>query len=550
MRNQYNMNQTTLSIATEFIPEPEHVACYINDLVESMDYHVLYQTGRPREYDVRALMKLVLFAYLRGQNSCRLIERIARENLYARWLTHEQIPSYRTIARFIVSDEAERLIESSFESMHSFLVEHGLIDDCVFIDGTKILANANKYSFVWKKNIIRFDELNQAKAQTLIDEIKATEAAAWADSLSMDYDQLDVTVAQLEERVAQLNEEVETTKKISPNPAKQARRKAKSYLHKTEHMRNKRDEYDAAKDIFNGRNSFSKTDHDATFMRVKEDPMMNGQLKPAYKLQIATSHQFVLGYQLFPNPTDNRTLIPFLETLSTRRVLGNYIIADAGYGSESNYRFIADQLPDQTPLIPYGTMLKENSRKWRSDDRKVMNWDYHDKDDYYIDPKGVRFNFQKYVTRKDKYGFTRQLHHYLAESVDENQQPIADVLTKGGRVRAIDVNPEWEFFKAQQREKLSNKTEGKIYARRKIDVESVFGHLKAYLGFTRFTVRGNVPVKRQMGLMLMAMNLGKVAKRMNALLIQRQNKRTKIRNLRDFRVLVLVYRGYVTAPPK
>lgn len=216
MRNQYNMNQTTLSIATEFIPEPEHVACYINDLVESMDYHVLYQTGRPREYDVRALMKLVLFAYLRGQNSCQLIERIARENLYARWLTHEQIPSYRTIARFIVSDEAERLIESSFESMHSFLVEHGLIDDCVFIDGTKILANANKYSFVWKKNIIRFDELNQVKAQALIDEIKATEAAAWADALPMDYDQLDLTVAQLEERVAQLMKKLKRPKRSLP----------------------------------------------------------------------------------------------------------------------------------------------------------------------------------------------------------------------------------------------------------------------------------------------------------------------------------------------
>ena len=542
------MNQTTLNIATEFIPESDHEACYINDLVESMDYHVLYQTGRPREYDLRALMKLVLFAYLRGCTSCRLIERLARENLYARWLTQEQVPSYRTIARFIVSDEAERLIESSFETMHSFLIKHGLIDDCVFIDGTKILANANKYSFVWKKNIIRFDELNQAKAQALIDEIKATEAAAWADSLPVDYDQLDLIVANLEERVAQLNEAVEATKKVSPNPAKQARRKTKSHLRKAEHIRSKRNEYRAAQAVFNGRNSFSKTDHDATFMRVKEDPMMNGQLKPAYNLQIATSHQFVLGYQLFPNPTDTRTLIPFLKTLNTHRVLGRYISADAGYGSESNYRFIADQLPDQTPLIPYGTMLKENSRKWRSDDRKVMNWDYHATDDYYIDPKGVRFNFQKYVTRKDKYGFERQFHRYLAEAVDENQQPIPNALTNGGRKRYIDVNPEWEYFKAQQREKLASKTEGQIYARRKTDVESVFGHLKAYLHFTRFTVRGNDAVKRQMGLMLMAMNLGKVAKRMVASLIPKERIRTKIRNLRDFRSWSLFLRGYVTTP--
>jgi hypothetical protein len=160
-------------------------------------------------------------------------------------------------------------------------------------------------------------------------------------------------------------------------------------------------------------------------------------------------------------------------------------------------------------------------------------------DDYYIDPQGVRFNFQKYVARKDKTGFTRQFHRYLAEAIDENQQPIPAALTKGGRTRYIDVNPEWEFFKAQQRAKLTSKTEGKIYARRKIDVESVFGHLKAYLHFTRFTVRGNIPVKRQMVFMLMAMNLGKVAKQLSALSALNQIKRTKARNLRDFRVLVL-----------
>lgn len=143
--------------------------------------------------------------------------------------------------------------------------------------------------------------------------------------------------------------------------------------HKLDHCLRKRDQYATDRVIMGERNSYSKTDHDATFMRVKEDPMMNGQLKPAYNLQIATNNQFVLDYQLFPNPTDTRTLIPFIETLKSHQALGQFVVADAGYGFEPNYRYLADECSDQMALIPYGTMLKEASRKWRSDDRKVMN---------------------------------------------------------------------------------------------------------------------------------------------------------------------------------
>ena len=246
-------------------------------------------------------------------------------------------------------------------------------------------------------------------------------------------------------------------------------------------------------------------------MRVKEDPMMNGQLKPAYNLQIATNHQFILDYQLFPNPTDMRTLIPFLQTMQNHGRLGRYIVADAGYGSEANYRFIEDNLPDQVGLIPYGTMLKENSRKWKSDERKVMNWDYLDKDDFYVDLNGIRFNFEGYRKRTDQYGFTREFHRYRAESLDENQNRIEAAFTPKGYVRYIDVNPELEYHKAQTKTRLSEETGASIYAQRKIDVESVFGYLKAYLHFTKFTVRGNDKVKRQMGFALMAVNMGKLA---------------------------------------
>lgn len=337
-------------------------------------------------------MKLVLLAYSYGIVSCRKIERFARENIVAMWLTQEQRPTYRTIARFIVSKELTEMIQASFKDFHDYLQKAGLIDETSFIDSTKILANANKYSFVWKKRTIKYSDLNVVKARKLISEMRE-EVKVDANLDDFQIDELDTTIALLEQRIEELNKRVEETVRVSPNPAKQERRHAKKYLRALDHCRQKNIEYKAQVATAGKRNSYSKTDHDATFMRLKEDPMRNGQTKPAYNLQIMTNSQFVLGYDLMQNPTDTRILIPFLKNFDQNGVLGKGIVADAGYGSERNYRYIEDELPDCTALIPYSTMLRENSCKWKSDDRKVMNWEYHAKDDYYINPVGVRFNF-------------------------------------------------------------------------------------------------------------------------------------------------------------
>src|SRR5699024_27626 len=112
----------------------------------------------------------------------------------------------------------------------------------------------------------------------------------------------------------------------------------------------------------------------------------------------------------------------------------------------------------------------------------------------------------------DKYGFVKEFKNYKAEYKDENQNIIKPAITAGGNVRYIKINSEWEYFKAKEKERLYSDIGANIYARRKIDVESVFGHLKSYLKFTKFTVRGNENIKKQMGFVLMAMNIGKLAK--------------------------------------
>ncbi len=91
-------------------------------------------------------------------------------------------------------------------------------------------------------------------------------------------------------------------------------------------------------------NSYSKTDPDATFMRMKEDHMKNGQLKPGYNVQIGTENQFVVGYRLHQRPTDTRCMKPHLEKV--KNALGKLpgtIIADAGYGSEENYACLEEE---------------------------------------------------------------------------------------------------------------------------------------------------------------------------------------------------------------
>ncbi|WP_033615596.1 transposase, partial [Lactiplantibacillus plantarum] len=146
-------------------------ARYINQLVESLKLKYDYQFGRPREYNLGAMLKLVLLAYSYGIFSSRKIERFARENKPAGWLIADQIPSYRTICRFRISDELATLTTDSLSQLTQYLRQNGMIDDVSFIDGTKILADANKYSFVWKKNTIRFDKMNREKLVDLLGEL-------------------------------------------------------------------------------------------------------------------------------------------------------------------------------------------------------------------------------------------------------------------------------------------------------------------------------------------------------------------------------------------
>ncbi len=134
-------------------------------------------------------------------------------------------------------------------------------------------------------------------------------------------------------------------KKRPPEPSdkelKKQQREKKKQIKELEKHRDKLGKDDSQLEQIGERNSMSKPDPDATFMRMKEDAMNNGQTKPGYNLQISAENQFITDFALFPNPTDTLTLIPFFNSFLDRYGhLPSVAVAASGYGSEENYRFM------------------------------------------------------------------------------------------------------------------------------------------------------------------------------------------------------------------
>ena len=517
MFKHYTMNQVVLPLDLEIKLQENDIAYTINDLVESIPEEAfegfLRQTGRPA-YHPRMMMKIILCAYTQSVFSGRKIEALLKDSIRMMWLAQGYEPSYRTINRFRVHPEVEELLRECFIQFRSQLVEEELIDEeAIFIDGTKIEANANKFTFVWRKSTERYSASLIEKSNQLYDELLEKEIIPKIEQENkeeLSVKEMKEVVEKLDVKIEKYNKEIKACeigserKKIRSERKfpKQARKRFTDFI-------TRKQKYRKDMKIFGDRNSYSKTDPDATFMRMKDDYMKNGQLKAGYNVQIATEGQYALAYDVFPNPTDTRTLIPFLDTIEENFFeLPELIVADAGYGSEQNYQDIMENR-NRTPLITYSQYRKEKKKKHKNNAFHVDNWEYNEDEDTFICPNSRKVRFSHHSKRTDRYRFTREFKVYECE--DCSDCPLRDLCTKAkeGNNRKVYMNEKWEFQKEYVRTKLSDEKTGEIYGKRKIDVEPVFGFLKANLGFTRFSVRGKQKVKNELAFSLMAVNLRK-----------------------------------------
>ncbi|WP_082673094.1 IS1182 family transposase [Paenibacillus senegalimassiliensis] len=517
----YDNKQAHMILDLEMFIPPHHIARVFDEMIEAIPDSQLfahYTGGGRSAYHPKMMLKAILYGYSQKVYSCRGIEKLLRENLPAMWLTAMQQPDFRTLNEFR-GVRMKALMDELFESMiHRLMAENYITMDNYFLDGTKIEADANKYSFVWKKSTLRFEEKLQEKVQATlahIHELTAQEANEYRPAEAEELPaRLEETAAVLEEKVEAFTEQLAQTRDAQTRKAlRKERSRWKQPLKQIrEDFLPRLAKYAQQKVLFGDRNSYSKTDPDATFMRMKEDHMKNGQLKPGYNVQMATENQFILFYSLHQRPTDTRCFTPHLKQLAaTGLPMPKTVVADAGYGSEENYLYALgeEKAPRFDFLIPYGSYLKEKTRRYQKDIRHASNWPYEERDDRFICPNGRYVCFKKYQTKKNKSGLEQSFKIYECE--DCSNCPLKPSCTKAKGNRQVHWNTIWEELKAKAKRALEDDEKSVIYARRKVEVESVFGHIKGNRSFRRFSLRGLDKVHTEFGIVAMAHNLLKVA---------------------------------------
>lgn len=254
--------------------------------------------------------------------------------------------------------------------------------ETIYIDGTKIEAYANKYSFVWKKSTLKYKERLEENILQLIDEFNKY----FNKELDSIFD------------ILSFLEELKIHKVYGRGKRKS---KEQLFLEKAQSYAERLNKYTNYLEILGERNSFSKTDKEATFMRMKEDYMRNGQLKPGYNLQIGVISEYIVSYDIFHNPSDTKTLIPFLEKIKSQNIEVKNVVADAGYESLSNYEYL--KINNYVSFIKPIYYEKSKTRKYKKDLNRVENLEYNEEENRLFRKDGLELEFLYYGKEKKQY---------------------------------------------------------------------------------------------------------------------------------------------------
>ena len=480
----------------------EHPVRVVNRVIEQINIVPLekkYEGGGTSSYHPKMLLKVMVYAYLTNIYSSRKIEEALQQNIYFMWLSGMNEPDHNTINRFR-GDRLKDVLKPIFVQVVQLLADAGLVSlKELYVDGTKIEANANRYTFVWgnaiktnkEKMKKQLDELWNYAQSIATEEMKDTEPLVFE---KIDAEKVEQTIAKIDEVLAGK----EVSKKV---------KQKLNYAKKNWPENLKR--YEEQEKIMGSRNSYSKTDNDATFMRMKEDHMKNGQLKPGYNLQVSTNNQIITNYTLYPNPTDTTTLINHLtDCRNCYQAVPENVTTDAGYGSEENYAFLEEN--EIEPFVKFGNFDREQKKNYAAKHPFHQSQLHYNKEkDRYTCPMGQPMDKVRTEQAKSDNGFKKTLHVYQAKNC--TNCPLRSMCHDSKYNRIITVNHNLLAYQAKARELL--KTEAGIYHRKRRchDVEPVFAQIKHNKNFKRFNLRGKGKVEIETGLLALAHNLKKMA---------------------------------------
>ena len=454
----------------------------VNAIVDSLNleaFKKLYKEKGRSPYHPRMMLKVILYAYMNNVYSCRRIEKLLLRDIHYIWLAGYEKPDFITINRFRnrVKDE----INNIFTQVVLILSSKGFITlDVEYIDGTKIESKANKYTFVWRKSVEKNRSKLMKKISVLLDQVEDVIAQ---DNTVGKNEKVEFTPSMLTDIIGELKDSLETAAAPVGKEEKKKCRERKRQIKQLEEHRDKLLEYDNHLTVMGERNSYSKTDPDATFMRMKEDAMNNGQTKPGYNLQIATENQFITNFALFPNPTDTLTFIPFEEMFFYR--YGRFAkttIADSGYGSEENYRLMDGNGTEA--FVKYNYFHKEQKPRYKPNPFHPESLYYNKEEDYYVCPMGQHMNRIGMKRGKTCSGYVTESIRYQAARCEGC--PLRGQCFKDKGNRIMEVNHRLNEYKRQARERLTSEEGIQHRGKRCIEPEAVFGQIKYNMQYRRF----------------------------------------------------------------
>lgn len=491
-----SIRQVKMNINTEYLVEESDSVRVLDEVIEKIYenpevWNENYTGKTPQDI----MMRILIYGYMEEQYSSRKIEKSCKRDINYKYLLNDyEAPDHSTISRF--RKNMNEQIEKVFYELVKYLKTIGEISgENLFIDGTKIEANANRYTFVWKKSVSKNEQKMKEKLAELLKNLHAKYHIKFKET-------------------AHPTEIRDTMKKILDS--KNIELVYGKGKHKTELQRyydkvceytEMAIKYDEYNELFDDRNSFSKTDTDATFMRMKDDHMKNGQLKPGYNIQAGVEGEYIVGIDVSSERSDVNTLIPFLEKLSMKNIMTfKNVVADAGYESEENYKYLtANNYGMYIKPLNY-EMLKKRSFKTKLG--RVENMRYIDFADVYVCSENRLLQRTGTSHAKSKTGFISTKAIYKCENCESC--PSKDSCTKAAGDKKLSVSHDFLELREVSESNITTPLGKQLRMNRSIQSEGVFGILKQDYSFRRFLTRGKNNVENEFTLLSIAFNIKKL----------------------------------------
>lgn len=478
--------------AEKIIPANDSVRL-LDETVEEMNLTALWRaykrTGRKPATNPVTLLKILLYANMEGIYSSRSIESSCKRDINFIWLLNgAKAPNHHEIARF----RSGRLPECAEELFYQLVKKLDTLGEIkfehLFVDGTKIEANANKYSFVWKKSVTKYEARLLENLEQLCRETGRKYGVFTTENellLALEQRMTEPFVHGRGKRKSQLQRDIEKLRELLERKTKYA-------------------DYQST---FDGRNSFSKTDPDATFMHMKEDHMRNAQLKPGYNVQFGVEGEYITGVAVGSERSDQLTLIGLLENI--KKQTGRYyddVTADAGYESEENYTWFEDK-PCDCYIKPQN-YERSKTKKYKNNMALRENMAYDAESDEYTCQNGRKLRAVYTGIRRSKSGFESDVTYYECENCSNCPHKKTCTRSKGNR--KLQVSKKFIEQRKGSLERITSEKGILLRMNRSIQSEGAFGVIKQNYDFRQFLLRGNKKVFTEILLITMGYNINKL----------------------------------------